>query len=400
MKIQKLWTKDFIIATVSGLFSSMVFYITMTTFAIYAVTTYHVNESIAGLVAGVFVIGSAIGRLLSGKHIERFGRRKMILLGGVLFFLIGLAYLIPMRLILFLIIRFLHGATFGVFHNTLATVVTGIIPTSRRGEGMGYFSLNFVLATAFGPFIGLYFIHQFSYRVLFVICSIFALLALALFLFMKVETPQFPAERLLHPKAKHSLKDYFEKKALPIATIIIIMSMCYTGVTAFLDSYAADLNFPNFPSVFFIVYGAVIIIVRPLAGKLLDKKGDNIVMLPTIIFFAASLFALGVSKAEYSLIIAAILMALGYGNILTIGQAIAVNSAPSHRVGIATSTYFIFNDLGQGFGPFLMGIIATSAGFANMYFVEAGIVTFSVLLYYILHGARVRESKMLRNKSV
>jgi MFS family permease len=162
--------------------------------------------------------------------------------------------------------------------------------------------------------------------------------------------------------------------------------MCYTGVTAFLDSYTLELNLLTAAQIFFIVYGAVIIIVRPLAGKLLDKKGDNIVMLPTLAFFAIALLVIGLSDNVVLFIIAAILMALGYGNILTVGQVIAANAVPHHRIGTATSTYFIFNDLGQGLGPLLMGLIATSKGFSAMYLSESGIVAFSIALYYILHG--------------
>jgi MFS family permease len=302
-----------------------------------------------------------------------------------------LAYLIPVGLVVFLIIRFFHGSTFGIFHNSLVTVVTGIIPVTKRGEGMGYFSLNFVVATAFGPFIGLYFIHNYSYTALFIVCSVIALLSLIMIPFMTIKKPDFTEEQIANLKARHTFADMFEKKALPISLMIIISSMCYTGVTAFLDSYTAQLKLLGAAQIFFIVYGAVIIIVRPLAGKLLDKKGDNVVMLPTLAFFAIALLVIGLAGDVIFLIIAAVLMALGYGNILTVGQVIAANAVPHHRIGTATSTYFIFNDLGQGLGPLLMGLIATGSGFSTMYLYEAGIVAVSIGLYYILHGRLVHK---------
>jgi MFS family permease len=387
--IQKIWSRDFIIATIAGLFSSLVFYITMTTFAGYAFATYGVKESMAGLVAGVFVVGSAFGRLGAGRYVELVGRRKLILLGAGFFFIIGLAYLAPVGLVGFLSIRFWHGASFGIFHNALVTVVTGIIPVNRRGEGMGYFSLNFVVATALGPFIGLYFIHHYSYAALFLVCGAIALASLLLIPFMHIEAPEFTAEQLASIQAKPTLQDLFETKALPLAAIIFIMSMCYTGVTTFLDRYTQELNLLEAASLFFLVYGAVIIVVRPLAGKLLDKKGDNIVMLPALAFFALALLVTGLAGSTGALVLAAVLMALGYGNILTAGQVIAAAAVPPHRISTATSTYFIFNDLGQGLGPLLMGLIATRQGFSVMYLGEAGIVAAAILLYYLLHGRRV-----------
>jgi MFS family permease len=385
---QKLWTANFIFATFSGLFSSLVFYITMTTLAVFAIDNYQVSTSIAGLTAGIFVIGSAIGRLFSGRYIELAGRRRIILCSAVLFLLVGTLYMIPLSLILFLAVRFFHGMSFGILHNALSTVVISFIPDKRRGEGIGYFSLNFVFATALGPFIGIFLTHNFSYTILFAVCSIFALLALILVCFMDIKTPQFTPEQIASLKAKQGIGDMFEKKAMPLAIIIIIMSMCYQGVTTFIDTYTTQLHLANFASVFFIVYAAVILIVRPIAGKLLDKKGDNFVMMPIIIFFAASLLMISFANSKLMFVLAAILMAFGYGNILNMGQAIAVNAVPQHRIGTATSTYFIFNDLGQGLGPLLLGLIATGKSFSAMYFTESVIVLLSIFLYYALHGRK------------
>jgi MFS family permease len=392
MPTQKLWTRDFVIATASGLFTSMVFYITMTTFAGYAVSTYQANESIAGLTAGVFVIGGALGRLVAARYVELVGRRKMLLISSLLFAVFGLGYLVSAELMFFLCVRLLHGAAFGVLHTALVTVVAGIIPPKRLGEGMGYFSLNFVLATALGPLVGLFIVHQFSYQMLFVVCFAFALCTFFLILWMKVAPPELTEEQMASFRAKHSFADLFAKKALPISGILAIMGLCYTGVTAFIDSYTIELGLASYTSIFFIVYAGLVLLVRPLAGKLLDRRGDNIVMLPTIAFFAIGLLVLGLANSEASIIFAALFMALGYGNFLTAGQVIAANSVPPHKISTATSTFFILSELGQGFGPLVMGLIATASNFATMYLVEAGIVTASILLYYVLHGAHQKSS--------
>lgn len=386
MNHQKLWTKNFILATLSGLFAAMVFYITLTTLAMYAVETYQASASIAGLVASIFVLGSVIGRIFSGRYIERIGRKKLIFFGCLLFFLVSFIYLLPVGIVPLLVIRLLHGITFGVVHTALSTVVISFIPQARRGEGIGFFSLNFVFATALGPSIGIFAIKHYSYSVLFAICALSAFLCLLLACFVKIENPVFTGEQIAHMKEKFSLSDIFERNALPISLIIIIMSLCYTGVTAFLDSYTIELQLTFIAPIFFLVYGIFVLIFRPLAGKLLDKRGDNIVMLPTIVFFAASLFVLAYAHSEYMFMLAAVLMALGYGNILIMGQAIAVKSVDPHRVSTATSTYFVFSDAAMGLGPLIMGLVVTWKGFSGMYLVEGVIVTFSILLYYVLHG--------------
>jgi TolB-like protein len=179
-----------------------------------------------------------------------------------------------------------------------------------------------------------------------------------------------------------------EPKALPLACVIIFMSVCYAGVTAFLDSYAQEGHAASVAPLYFIIYGAVILLVRPLAGKLLDKRGGNIVMLPSLAFFAVSLLVLSFAEGAGLFVLSAILMALGYGNILNMGQALAVSASPPERVGTATSTYFVFSDLGMGAGPLIMGLVASLVGFSGMYAVEAAVAALGIGLYWFLWGRR------------
>ncbi|MDR3305378.1 MAG: MFS transporter [Clostridiales Family XIII bacterium] len=382
----RIWTRDFTLATLAGLFSAMVFYITLTTLAMYAGRSFGTGAGLSGLVASIFILGGVAGRIFSGRYLDRVGRRRLVLIGGVLFFLISLTYLLPVGLGALLAIRLLHGVTFGIVHTALATIVVGFIPPKRRGEGIGFFSLNFVIATALGPFIGLSVIRHFSYTMLFALCAGSALLSLLFAVFIHIEKPVFTEEQLARLHARFSLRDIFETKALPLAFVIILLSLCYTGVTAFLDSYTTGLGMASVAPIFFVVYAAFILLIRPLAGKLLDRKGDNIVMLPTLLCFVCSLLLLSAAKTWPMFLFAAVLMALGYGNILNIGQAIAIKSVDVHRIGTATSTYFVFSDAGMGIGPLLMGAVCSRAGFPPMYRAEACIAAAALVLYCVLHG--------------
>jgi predicted MFS family arabinose efflux permease len=91
--------------------------------------------------------------------------------------------------------------------------------------------------------------------------------------------------------------------------------------------------------------------------------------------------------------IAAFFMALGYGNVLNIGQAIAVSVVPPEKVGVATSSYFIFSDVGMGMGAFVMGGIASVKGFPFMYFIEGAMVIAALCLYWFLYGRKARAGK-------
>ncbi|MDR1796839.1 MAG: MFS transporter [Clostridiales Family XIII bacterium] len=382
MATEKLWTRNFVMATLSGLFSALVFYITMTTLALYAQRVYDAGASLSGLTASIFVIGSVIGRMFCGRTLERIGRKRLLLSANGLFILLSALYLVPMPLAAFLALRTVHGFAFGVVHSALSTIVVSYIPKARLGEGIGFFSLNFVIATALGPFVGMTVSRAFSYTALFVFCTGLAAVGFALALLLRIvaEAQRRPSNHII------------EKSALPLAFVILLCSLCYTGVTTFLESYTETRGLSAAAPVFFIVYAAFILAFRPLAGKLLDRRGDNAVMVPTIVFFAASLVVLAFSGTWPLFLLTALLMALGYGNVLNMGQAVAVKAAPPERVALATSTYFMFSDTGMGLGPFLVGLVVTARGFSGAYLAEAVVCAAALMIYLLLHGLAARRA--------
>ena len=172
MTQSKLWTKDFIIMSASTFFGSLTFYLLITTLSVYAMEEFNASQSMAGLASSIFVVGALVFRLFAGKYMEVIGRKKMLYGGLFLFLIMMLFYFIVDNMNVLLIIRFIHGASFGVFTTATAAVINDIIPNERRGEGISYFSLSITLAMAVGPFLGLYLSQQGSFTMIFGVCTI------------------------------------------------------------------------------------------------------------------------------------------------------------------------------------------------------------------------------------
>lgn len=168
MPKEKLWTKDFISISVVNFVIMLSMYLLIVTMASYAADTYDATSSMAGLASSIFIIGVLFARLYGGKEIARIGSKKM-LLGGILFFvLISALYLIPSNIYFLLVIRFLHGIGIGFASTATGTIVAQVVPASRKGEGISYFSLSVILSTAIGPLIGLAMINEFGYMSMFI----------------------------------------------------------------------------------------------------------------------------------------------------------------------------------------------------------------------------------------
>ncbi|MDR1068481.1 MAG: MFS transporter [Clostridiales Family XIII bacterium] len=376
------------------MFASLVFYLLMTTLALYVRAKFHAPASVAGLAVGIYVLGALIGRLFTGKYIELAGRRKTLYFGGMTFFLASLLYLIPVGLPLLLAMRFLHGVTFGIIGTALPAIAVSSIPDERKGEGVGFFTLSNTIATAIGPFTGAYVLEHYHYGAIFITCSAFAFCTLLVVLFMNAA--DLAGNRRGDAACAASgfrFSAFFERAAIPVSLVILPVGMCYATVTSFLTAYAEHDGLPGIVPVYFIVYSAFILIGRPLTGKILDRRGDNAAMIPPLISASVSLVALAFARSMPAFLASAALMAFGLGTLVSCGQAIAVKMSPGERIGTATSTYMSFSDTGLGIGPVLMGLIIPRKGYRGMFLVASVIIALDLLLYILVHGRKTGYNK-------
>jgi len=319
-----------------------------------------------------------------------------LFIGLALFTITTSLYYVDAGITFLLINRFLHGVTLGVASTATGTIVAQIIPPRRRGEGIGYFSMSSTLSTAIGPFIGIFMAQHTSFQVIFGLCLIISVSSLLTTLILHV--PPLEIQKSPTQKGKgFSIQNYVEPKALPIALVVLAIAICYASVLSFIGFYAIEINLVTASSFFFLVYSIAILISRPFTGPLLDKKGANYVMYPAFIIFAIGMFLLSTADNSVTLLLSGALIGLGFGNIQSCAQAVAIKLTPSDRMGLATSTFFIFLDAGLGFGPYLLGTLIPITGYSKLYTILGFVVLASILLYYFMHGKK--EALGRKNKT-
>lgn len=391
----KLWTKEFVLISTVNFFLTLVFFLLIVTIAVFAVEEFGATTSQAGLVTGIAIIGTMTGRIIIGRLIENIGRKRTLVIGLILFVLTTLLYFVNLNLSFLLANRFLHGMTLGMASTAAGTIVAQIIPMTRKGEGIGYFSMSSTLATAVGPFIGLFMSQRTSFEMIFALCVFFGVISLAFALFVKVPSVDYAMKK--EGTKGFNLWDFLEPKALPIAVITFTAAICFSSILSFINFYAIEIDLVETASFFFMVYAIAVLLSRPFTGRLMDSKGANFVMYPAFMFLAAGLILLSTAGSSFSFLLAAVLIGFGFGNLQSTTQAIAVKMTPPHRMGLATSTFFIFLDAGLGFGPYVLGFIIPLTGFSTLY-VILGFTAFAAsLLYYVLHGRKERAEQAARS---
>jgi len=374
-------------------------YLLLVTMASYAIDTYGASTGLAGLVASIFIIGVLFGRLYAGRQIGNSGAKKMLIIGISIFIILSFFYYLNLNIYFLIAVRFIQGIGVGFATTATGTIIAQVIPPSRNGEGIGYFSMSNVLATAIGPLIGVSLINVFDYASIFIFSTSVSIVSLLLVHTIKV--PKIPSNHATANKAgMFKISDFFEKNAIPISVTVLVAALAYSGILSFITTYANEIKLPEAGGYYFLVYAIIVLLSRPITGKLMDLKGANSVAYPALVLFAIGMVIISQAVSGFVLLLGAVFVGLGYGNFQSCTQAIAIKVTPLHRMGLANSTYFIFLDLALGLGPLVLGLLIPYIGFRSMYLLLSIIVILSLFVYFVLHGKKDKKLLQQNNENI
>lgn len=376
-----LWTKNFLLTTFSNLFLFFSFQMLIPTLPVYT-EKMGGDEFTIGLVIGIFTISALLVRPFAGKALDNFSRKKILLIGFMIFIVSVISYNWMTTVILILGLRFIHGIGWGITTTSYGTIISEIIPNKRRGEGMGYFGLSSTLAMALAPLIGLALINNYGFTHLFVISTLLAVTALII-----SQTIKYPPVQAKQDDAKSFWAGLFEVKALFPALLIFFLAFAYGGVVTFITLFGKEVNIENV-GWFFMGNALMVMIVRPISGTIFDQKGHKWVLIPGITLSIVGLFLLSYTTNVTSLVISAMFFGAGFGSVQPALQAWTINRVPANRRGAANATFFSAFDLGIGLGAVILGLLARVTTYGMMY--RLSIILFVLFivsyLYYLLTG--------------
>ncbi|MDE5832366.1 MAG: MFS transporter [Desulfovibrio sp.] len=376
-------TRNFNATTCVNFIVMGVYYLIFVTGTEYVRNAYATSLSVAGLSSGVMVIGCLMGRFVCGNIIGIAGCRLMLVVGLLVFTIANAALFFIHSLGAVFTSRFIAGVSVGIVGTVTATIVALVVPACKKGFGISIFSMSTVLALALGPFAGLLLSQVISYEIMTLGLMALILLSLAGLLFLR-ELP--PVRHRLRPIFQ--LRSYIDPRVTRFSTMIFVAFLGYGCLQAFMATYAKAFDLTDSASLFFPIYAASAFASRPFTGRQLDQYGENRIIYPLLALLTAAFLIMGLSGTSFALLASAVLFGLGYGNLQSIGQAVAVSMVTPSRFAHATSTFFIFMDFGIGLGPYVFGFVIPYAGYQTMFTLLATTTAFSSFLYYWLHGRR------------
>lgn len=384
---EKLWNKNYILLILANLFSAFSFNMVSTILSKYLVGL-GATLTVAGIVVGIFSIMALVIRPVSGVVADRYSKRNILFASNLMIGISVLGYTVSDNVGVILCFRILHGIAFGMSGTASVSLCSEIIPKNRTGEGIGYVGLGQIVAVAVAPGLGIFTTNYLGYTLTFVCSCVLAVVSALLLLLFSRPRQGVPAGR--QKLRRLSIKDLVAGEAMALSVISGVMSLNNGIVTAYILLFSEQLHIGSIGA-YFLVTALFMFIVRPSAGRLMDRRGLQVLIYPAFAIGILGMLLHGLSTTLWMLLIAGALKAIASSAIQSSLLAECIKRAGDGRSGVASSTYYIGADIGQGVGPVIGGAIAGLMGYQVMFYFCAAVTLLGALGFYFFRMAERRK---------
>lgn len=400
---ERLWTRSFTSICVANFLLNFAFYLLLPVLPLYLIEVFGASKTMVGIVVSCYTVAALIVRPMAGFVLDMYSRRPLYLLAYFLFALCFTGYVVAGSIALLVLVRLVHGLTMGMVSTAGNSLVVDIMPSSRRGEGLGYFGVANNIAMATGPMISL-FIHDHAADFFTIFYAAIASGALGFIIANTVKVKKAaPVPREHQPMV---LDRFFLIKGLSGGASLLFIAVPYGMVTTYVVIYGRQLGIEASMGIFFLLMAVGLISSRLFAGKLVDRGrllavigcGTAVVMGTYVVL--ASLLKLHLLTDSVLVPIlfygVAVSLGVGYGMLFPAYNTLFVNLAPHNRRATASSTYLTSWDIGLGLGLILGGRIAdTAGGLPLSYLVGAFSVAVSLVLFRKITAPHYERNKLV-----
>lgn len=390
--MERLWNSNFIKAMLGNFLLFFAFYLTMPLLPIYLKDVFCADKDMIGIVLSGFTVAALIVRPFSGFIVDNFPRKRMLLIFYFLFVLSCGGYLLAGSLLVFAMIRTLHGFTLGAATVANSTMAIDVLHSTRRAEGIGFYGLSNNMAMAVGPSVALYVFHLYpNFDYLFILSLILA--SIGFWIVSTIKNRQPKIEKRNEPL---SLDRFFLIKGWRAGVSIACFAFAYGLLSTYLAIYGKEvLGITGGTGAYFMLLAIGLMASRLVGSRTLrqGKVTRNASIGVIISLIGYTLFA-GVHDmwAYYA---SAIIIGLGNGHMFPAYQTMFINLAPHTQRGTANSTLLISWDLGMGLGILLGGVVSELIGYQVAFWVAVamecvGVTTFFTLvrIHFLTHKVR------------
>ena len=384
----RLFTRSYIFILAANFLMFFGFWLLIPVLPFYLTETFNCPQSILGAILSCYTVSCLAVRPFSGFLMDKFPRKPIYIFCYFLCTAMLTSYIFAATLTWFIVMRAIHGFAFGGVTVGGNTLCVDIMPSSRRGEGLGYYGLMNNTAMALGPMTGLFMHGHVPYTGIFLIGM--GVSAVGLVCALAVSVKKRREERGVRSGEIVSLDRFILLKGIPVSIALLLLSIPYGATTNFVAMYASEIRLEVPTGFFFTLMAVGMGLSRIIAGKQVDRgyvtQCIHVGYYPVIVAFlmlglCRFVVADHVALATTMFYTVPALLGIGFGIMFPAMNTLYINLARHDQRATATSTYLTAWDVGIGIGVTASGIIAQHFTFYMVYLVGSAICLVSLLIF-------------------
>lgn len=389
----KLWNANYLKAWSINFLINFSFVLIVPLLPVYLNETYGADKHIIGICLAGYNVMEILIRPFSGFMVDSFPRKTVLMVCSIVFAAVFGGYVLAGTLLAFAIVRTVHGLPYGAFTVSVNTVAIDVLPSERRGEGIGYYGLSNNIATAIGPAIAIFILQACNnnFQVLFWLSIVTSALTVWLASSMKLEK-----RAVVQQKRVVSLDRFFLLKGWPEAVGCLLLAFAHGIITTYVAIYGKEeLGIVTGTGLFFTLFAVGLIVSRLTGAHALrdNKVSRNAAMGLLVSLCGYFIFAAFHNPVGYYA--TAFIIGLGNGHMWPAFQTMFVNLAEHNQRGTANSSILTAWDGGVALGVCFGGIVSEYFGYHSTFWM-AFALEFLGVAYYFARIRRHFEANKLR----
>ena len=428
--MERLWNRNYCRVMGANFALFFAFYLLTPLLPLYLVERFDATKDVVGLVLSGYTLTALLARPFSGFLVDTFPRKRVLMVCFALFFICFGGYLGASSLLLFTVVRTLHGAPFGALTVANSTVAIDVLPSSRRNEGIGYYGLSNNLAMAIAPTVAIWLYRLTdSFQLLFWMALLVA--GFGMMVDSGVELPArktrpqpLPSESDGRPQASKNLSQanehlpqgaagdeglpraaaalsgsesqgkaarrwvsldrFFLLRGWLLAVNMVFFGFCFGVISNYLAIYSKEvMGISGGTGTWFLLLAAGLMASRLQGaralreGRLLQNAAGGI-CLSSVAYLLFVLF-----PNPFGYYASAILLGFGNGHMWPAFLNMIISMARHNERGTANSTLLISWDVGIGLGVLVGGFVAEHAGYTAAFWTVAASQLAGMVLFFL-----------------
>ncbi|MFX0021468.1 MAG: MFS transporter [Candidatus Hermodarchaeota archaeon] len=341
---------------------------------------------LASFIVGVYSMVHIPSNIISGRLVDKFGRKTLIAIGVTLDGFSILLYSLAKDPYFLLFARIIHGIGGGFGGPGTMAYLSDATPKEKSGRGMAFYGISFGIALLFGFMIGGIGVQLIGYSSLFFIISI--LMFIMAVLSFLLPTIYHPTKEKLSLKREFGIfKETIITKKLSTPFIAIFALNFNLGIIT--ATYSILLKNSSYTDgqigMIFSILVILSIISHYPSGAYGDKIGPQKIMNIGLIFASAGFLVLLVSIVSPIPILGMLVFGVGHGMVFPTSAGIIRNNTEEYNRGVATGTFYALVVAGIAVGAPISGLVFDFLGAQAMLILGILVpLTLAIIIFLII----------------